>query len=415
MQSFTRLAAAILLGLAVAGSAFAAAPHAGSEPAGSAPAGDKALNALYWQGQEALKKSDWNAALKRFVELERGLREKEPASADAAVYWQAYALAQAKRTTEAKSTVERLHRDFPDSRWGKEADTLVRQTQAPATAEVKSGGDEDIAETAVEGLLNAPPARAVPLLKKVLASQHSTKVKKRALFVLSQIDQADALDSVLDVARNNADPELRTEAIRMLGVSGDKHAVDRLRELYAANATPEVKHTIVQAWLTADRKDLILATARDEADPAVRREAIQALGAMNGSAELRQLLDATHDAANQRAIVQALGVAGDVDALGGIALGNQPEEVRAEAIQALGVAGDAGGAKRLVAIYPKLTAPKLREAALQGLIIAGDGDALVTLYRAASSKEEKKALLRAISIEGGDAALNVIEAELDKK
>ena len=139
---------------------------------------DQQLNQLYWQGHEALKNSDWNGALKRFTDLEKQLREKEPRSADAAIYWQAYALMQAKRATEAKAAVDRLHHDFPNSRWNKDADGLLRQTQT-ATARDASVDDEDIAEVAVEGLLNAPPERAVPLLKKVLQSQHSEKVKKQ--------------------------------------------------------------------------------------------------------------------------------------------------------------------------------------------------------------------------------------------
>jgi HEAT repeat protein len=377
-----------------------------------APA-DQQLNQLYWQGHEALKNADWNGALKRFADLEKQLRAKEPRSADAAIYWQAYALMQAKRSTEAKAAVDRLHHDFPNSRWGKDADGLLRQTQSAATRTAGSD-DEDIAEAAVEGLLNAPPERAVPLLKKVLQSQHSDKVKKRALFVLSQIDEGAALDSVVDVAKNSKDRELREEAIRMLGVSGEDRALQHLRELYAQSTDAEEKRTIVQAWLAADRKDLILATARTETDESVRRQAIEALGAMDASAELKQLFGATHDAANQRAIIQALGVAGDVHALTGIAESQQSEQIRGEAIRALGVAGDSGGAVALVALYPKMTTPPLRDAVLQGLLVAGDSKAMVGLYKQAHSKEEKQALLRVLTTMGDDATFDIIESELNK-
>jgi HEAT repeat protein len=380
---------------------------------------DKQLNQLYWQGHEALKKSDWSAALKRFADLEQQLRNKEPQSADAAIYWQAYTLVQAKRNTEAKTTVERLHHDFPNSRWNKDADALVRQTQVPTKidngAHDSQSADEDIAEIAVEGLLNAPPERALPLLKKVLQSQHSDKVKKRALFVLSQLDQDAALDAVVDVAKSSSDVELRQEAIRMLGVSGEERAIERLRDLYASSKDAGEKRTIVQAWLTADRKDLILAAARNEADEKVRREAIQALGALDGSKELKQLFDTTHDAPNQRAIIQALGVAGDVQSLSAIAEGQQPDEIRIEAIHALGVAGDEGGAQTLVKLYGHANTPALRDAVLQGLIVAGDTDALLQLYREAKSKEEKQALLRVITTQNDEAALNIIELELNKK
>jgi HEAT repeat protein len=417
MQVMTRLTLRALFAAALA-AAMATAPMIASGMAEDAMApASKELNQLYWQGQESLKQSDWNTALKRFVELEKQLRAKEPQSADAAIYWQAYALLQAKRATEAKAAVERLHHDFPASRWSKDADALLRQTQ-PAAATVResaraaAGSDDDIAEIAVEGLINAPPERAVPLLKKVLQSQHSDKVKKRALFVLSQIDEDAALDSVVDVAKPSSDPALREEAIRMLGISGEDRAIKRLGELYATSKDPRERRAIIQAWLVTDRKDLILASARNEADDSVRQAAIQALGALDASSELKQLFDSTKDPASQREIIQALGVAGDVKSLTAIAEGTQPDEIRVEAIQALGVAGDEGGSAALVRLYPKAGTPALRNAVMQGLLVAGDGDGLLQLYRQAKTKEEKQALLRIITATNSDAALDVIESEL---
>jgi len=413
----TRLTLRALFAAAIAAAAALAPMVArGMAEDAMAPA-RKELNQLYWQGQESLKQSDWSTALKRFAELEKQLRAKEPQSADAAIYWQAYALLQAKRTTEAKATVERLHHDFPASRWSKDADALLRQTQpAAATARESAGAaagdDDDIAEIAVEGLMNAPPERAVPLLKKVLQSRHSDKVKKRALFVLSQIDEDAALDSVVDVAKTSNDPALREEAIRMLGVSGEDRAIKRLGELYAVSKDPRERRAIIQAWLVADRKDLILTSARNEADGSVRQAAIQALGALDASSELKQLFDSTKDPASQREIIQALGVAGDVKSLTVIAEGTQPDEIRVEAIQALGVAGDEGGSAALVRLYPKAGSPALRDAVMQGLLVAGDGDALLQLYRQAKTKEEKQALLRFITTTNSDAALDVIESEL---
>ena len=413
MYVMTRITARAFLAIALA-MAAAVSPlttHAASEEA-MAPSGDKQLNQLYWQGQEALKQSDWNAALKRFAELEKQLRAKEPKSADSAIYWQAYALLQAKRATEAKAAVERLHHDYPDSRWGKDADALLRQAQPATSAQANTAsGDEDIAEIAAEGLMNAPPERAVPLLKKVLQSQHSDKVKKRALFVLSQIDEDAALDCVVDVAKTSSDPGLREEAIRMLGVSGEDRAIKRLSELYASSKDAREKHAIIQAWLVADRKDLILASARNETDTNVRRQAIEALGALDASKELKDLFDSTHDATNQRAIIQALGVAGDVKSLAAIAESQQSDEVRIEAVHALGVAGDEGGSQALLRLYAKAS-PALRDAVLQGLIVAGDSDALLQLYRQAKTKEEKQALLRVITATGSEAALDAIESEL---
>ena len=399
------LAAALTLAL---GSRLAAAASEGD----MAPA-DKASNQLYWDGQASLKKGDWNAALKHFQDLEKLLRDKEPKSADAALYWEAYTFVQAKRTTEARSTIERLHREFPSSRWSKDADALLQQTRpASAKTENANSDDEELADIAVEGLMNAPPERALPLLKKVLQSNHALKTKKRALFVLSQLGDDAALDVVIDTAKSSNDPELRAEAIRMLGVSGDDRAIARLREIYASSKDAHEKRQIIEAWLVADRKDLVLASARNEPDPSVRAKAIETLGALDASDELKQLFDSTQDADNRHAIIQALGVAGNTAGLAEIA-GNAklPEDTRAEALQSLGVAG---ADDKLMQFYQHADTPKLREAALQGLLVTGDSDAVLQLYRQAKSVEEKKALLRILATMNDDDAINAIEAELDK-
>jgi hypothetical protein len=401
-----------LLGLAIL-LAFAVAPAFAAGENAIAPS-DKASNALYWQAQAALKQSDWSTALQRFAELEKLLRKNEPKSVDAALYWEAYTLAQAKRTTEAKAVIERLRREFPESRWSRDADALLAQMQ-PAAKLDPGLVDDDLADIALQGLLNAPPERALPLLKKVLAGQRSIKVKKRALFVLSQLETDEAMNVVLDTAKNAREPELRHEAIRMLGISGEKTAIERLAEIYASSNSANEKAGVIEAWLIAGRKDLVLKTARDESDPAVRRKAIETLGAMGASDELRQLFDATQDAGNRRAIIQSLGVAGNTTALTSIA-GNTtlPQNERVEALHALGVAGDHGGQAALVDLYAKADTPALRDAILQGLMIAGDTDAVVKLYRNARTTDEKKALLRILTTMDDDKAIDAIEHELSQ-
>lgn len=395
----------LVIALALAGEpAFAANEN-------DAPPTDKASNALYWQGQTALKQSDWSTALQRFVELEKQLRKNEPKSVDTALYWEAYTLTQAKRTAEAKNTIERLRREFPDSRWSRDADALLAQMQ-PATKLDPGAMDDDLAYIAVQGLLSAPPERALPLLKKVLASDRPIKVKKRALFVLSQLDTDEAINVVIETAKSGREPELRREAVRMLGISGNRTAIEHLTGIYASSSATEKKE-VIEAWLIAGRKDLVLKAARDESDPAIRRKAIETLGAMGASNELYQMFDATKDAANRRAIIHSLGVAGNTSALNAIASNTTlPQAERVEAMHALGIAGDRGGRTALADLYTKADTPALRDAALHGLLITGDGDAVKKLYQSARTTEEKKALLRVLTQMDDDAAMDVIEQEL---
>ena len=389
-------------------------------PAQAAPDGDmapsdKQLAELYWQGQESLKKSDWTGALERFRRLEASLRKSEPASADAAIYWQAYALLQAKRSTEAKATLDKLKRDYPDSRWSKEAESLMRQSQGGSNPASGSSGDNDeLAEIAVTGLMQAPPERAIPILRKVLQGSHSIEIKKRALFVLSQLDEDAALAVLGEIATSSNDPELRGEAIRMLGISGEDKAIERLRTIYASSKNSEEKRSIIQAWLIADKPGLVMQSARTETDEELRKAAIQALGAMDATKELRELFGSEKSVENRKSILQSLGVAGDTKSLNEIAASNEPEEIRIQAIEALGIADDESAGENLVRIYTTASSPQIREAALHGMLISDDSESMLKLYKQAKNKEEKQALLRMLTLTDSDATLDLIESELDK-
>ncbi|UXI68882.1 HEAT repeat domain-containing protein [Tahibacter amnicola] len=374
---------------------------------------DKELEALYWRGHEALKESNWPVALERFRRLEAQLVEKEPKAADAAVYWQAYALVQARRIDEARRTVERLHEKYPESRWNKDAVTLIRQTQpTPPPGSVDALGDDELADTAIMALMSAPEERAIPLLQKVLRGKYSEKVKKRALFVLSQFETSEARTIIANVARDGS-PSMRNEAIRMLGISGDSSAIERLSEIYR-NAPVEVRREVMQAWLVADRPDLLRDAAKEETDENVRRDAINALGAMGATTELASILDDLPDEESQRAIVHALGVGGDVEQLRRIAESAKSESIRKEALQAIGIAGSDAASKVLIDLYGKSDAPGWHESVLQGLMVAGNTKALRQLYTIAKTREEKQQILKILTASGDDAALDVIEEAINK-
>lgn len=387
-----------------------AAPLALAVPAGAdVKTADKEINELYAQGQDALAKSSWRVALDRFKLLEQRMVERGEANVDTAIFWQAYVLIQAKRPTEARREVGRLHDNFPQSRWIGEADALLRQNEVPV--EAAAGNDSELAEIAVEGLMHAPPERALPLLKKVLAGKQPEKVKRRALFVLSQIESDDALATLTGVARSG-DPALRGEAIRMLGLSGDAKALSELSSLYKSASAAD-KRDVLQAWLVADRKDLVFAAARDETDPELRDDAIQLLGAMDATAELRQLLPAVKEPELQGKIVQSLGVAGDIDGIVQVMAGNLAPSARLEAYRAIGIAGGKRASDALVGFYPRAASKEERDAILQGLLIADDAKSMTSLYKLAKTKEEKQQILRMLTTMDDDAAIDVIEQELN--
>lgn len=388
-----RMFKGMMLALMLAGSALAAPNDAEMAPSG------KQNQELYWQGHESLKQGRWEQAVERFRKLESRLRKDEPAAADAAIYWQAYAQSKANRVAESRATIERLQREYPQSRWLGEAERLTR-----------SGGEAeqegDLVEAALDGLISAPPARAIPLLKKVVEGNYSDRAKQRALFVLSQLDADEASAMVLQIARAGSG-ELRREAIRMLGISGGRGSVQALESL-AETGDPETQKTVLEAFMIAGHVEGILKVAQT-ADPAqteLRVHAVQLLGALGATAQLEQLLAGSRDKEVSRTILDALGVAGAVGSLAKFAESGADEELREQAIRAIGIGGGGGELERL---YGKLDSKALRQAALEGLMIAGDSAALTRLYRQATTDEERRAVLKMLSISGGDGAIDAIE------
>ncbi|MGH8241609.1 MAG: hypothetical protein ACREXP_31945, partial [Steroidobacteraceae bacterium] len=66
-------------------------------------------------------------------------------------------------------------------------------------------------------------------------------------------------------------------------------------------------------------------------------------------------------------------------------------------------------------IYSRSTDAEIKKAALEGMLIAGDEQGVLALYRSATTAEEKRALLRTLTMMDGDAALQAIDAALEGK
>ena len=373
---------------------------------------------LYWQGHEALGRSDWAAALENFRALERELSASKTESTDAAIYWQAYALSQARRQQEAATEVDRLRQKYPQSAWLDDAEALAagarepREPREPRPGREPRDEREDDALMALDALLAGGNGKAVPLLQRVLAGDHSDKVKGRAIFVLSQID-ASAADGALDgILRGAASPRLKAEAIRMIAAGGRRSSLDRLLPVYLESKDRAVRRGVLDAFLIGNRGDLMLKVIEGEGDARDRREAIEKLGAMGKRDELRTLYGTRRDPDDRRAVLRALGIAGARDGLLEVARSETDPELKAEAIRSVGIAGGKNSAAALVAMYTPDQPRRVREAVVEGLMIMGASGELVQLYRKETDPRLKRDLLQRISATDSDAALEIIDETL---
>lgn len=269
---------------------------------------------------------------------------------------------------------------------------------------------EELALAAMEGLMAQPSERALPIIKKVLAGTQTTLVKQRALFVLSQIDSPEA-DQILLQTSRSADAALRKEAIRSIGIGGRDKSLAALQEIYAAGDA-DVKEQVLHAWLIAGRKQEVYQAALNAKSDEEAGEAIHTLSVMGAVDELRKLGERAN--ASKR-LVDAYAISGDLASLRKIAEGNAEPEVRAEAVRKIGIISNDAARGALRDIYSRSAEAEIKRAALEGMLIAGDEQGVLTLYRAATTTEEKRALLRTLTMMDGDAALEAIDAALEGK
>lgn len=258
------------------------------------------------------------------------------ASADAALYWQAYAYSKAGRSKDALAAVRRLADAHPKSPWLDDARTLE--------VEIRGGADEDDAREDAElrliilgSRIQRDPAGTIPKLQAVLRGGEPLRVKKQALFVLSQSGAPEARRILADVARGAAHPELQKTAIEYLGILQDAEARKTLQEIYRTSSSPEVRHHVLEYLGIAQDHPFLAQVARQEKDLELRRRAIQSLGLGRPDRTGETLLSLYRDGNEpiRRAALEALFIQSNARALIGLARSEKNPALRREIVQYL--------------------------------------------------------------------------------
>jgi HEAT repeat protein len=266
---------------------------------------------------------------------------------------------------------------------------------------------EELKMAALEALMMAPSDRALPIVQKVLAGNNSDEVKMRALFILTQIGNDEAQEILLQLARDS-DGELQMEAVRMIGIGGDSTAMAGLSDLYATGS-PEIRESILHAYMIAGDTDAVFELAVNAPTDEEFEIAVHFLGVMGAVDKLQQL--PVRPGASE-SLIHAMSIAGDVDGLTQLALSATDSETQMNAIHGLGIAGGDEVGPTLLQIYGNTNDMEVKEAVMNGLMIAGDDDAVFQLYQNSSSTEEKTNLLRILVMMDSDAAMEAIDAAL---
>ena len=366
----------------------------------------------YARGTHALDEEHWDRAIEAFDSVVRMAGSK----ADAGLYWRAYALNKAGRAADALATIAQLRKAAPQSKWLNDARALemeIRQRSGQRTSP-ETEGDEDLKLMALNGLLNTDSERALPLLEKFLTgSGNSSKLRERALFVLSQSDSPRAREIVVRIARGQQSPDMQDTAIRYLGLFGGDASKQALADLYASSSDTSVKKAVLQSFMVSGEKARVLAAARGEKSEELRKSAIHLLGVMGAQPELWEMYQAEPSVEVKKSILHAMFVGGGSERLTEVARTEKDPELRKAAIHSLGVMGDKTGPV-LLSIYESDRDPEIRRQVLHGLFVQGNVKAIIQIARNEKDPELRKQAVSHLSHMGSKEATDFLVELLNK-
>lgn len=288
----------------------------------------------YREGTRAIDHHEYAkaiSAMDRVIEAKGGHKE-------GAYYWKAYAQSRIGRTNDALATLSELRKDDPQSRWLNDAKALEVEIRQDAGQHVSPDGqpDEDLKLLAINGLMNSDPARALPLLEKVLNdTKNPPRVRERALFVLARSNSPEAQSAVLRIAKGGGNPDLQMKALQYLAVAGGKNVTANLSEAYNAAKDVSVKRAALQGLFMAKARDQIIAIAKSEPNPELRMESIRFLGVLGADDVLLSLYNSETNADIKRSILDAFFERGDAKQIIALSRRENDPGLKRQAVQRL--------------------------------------------------------------------------------
>jgi HEAT repeat protein len=267
---------------------------------------------------------------------------------------------------------------------------------------------------AIQGLQHSDPEQAIPMLEKILQSAASPRLKERALFVLAQSNSPRARQAITAVAKGAGNPDLQRRAIQYLGTNGTRENRELLAEIYSASNDIDVKRRILRAFMVAGDRARVLAAATGESAPELRSEAVRQLGVMSAHDELWQLYQKENTLDVKKQILQAMFVGGNATRLIQLANAEQNPELRRTAIRNLGLMSSRQTAEALVGLYAKEKDVEIRKAVIQGLFTQGNATELVAIARKENDPAMRKEIVRRLSTMNSKVAIDYLLEILNK-
>ena len=232
---------------------------------------------------------------------------------------------------------------------------VLAQSGSPKAMEVlaniaRGQSNPELQRKAVEYLGMFGGQKSHQLLGEIYASSSDASVKRAILrsYMISGDKQ-----SLFNAAKNEKDESVKREAIRQLGLVGGQ---SELQQLYQAEPSVDVRREILQGFFLAGDSQKLVQAAQNEKDIDLRRTAIRNLGLIGGDASasaLQSIYAKETDRSLKGEVLNAYFLQGNAKALVAIAKSEKDPELKKVAVQKLSLMNSKEGNDYLMELLEK--------------------------------------------------------------
>jgi HEAT repeats/Tetratricopeptide repeat len=216
---------------------------------------------------------------------------------------------------------------------------VLAQSGSPQAREVlgkiaRGQSNPDLQSKAIQYLAMFGGADSRKTLAEVYASSSDPSIKRA---ILRAYMIGGDHEHLFEAAKNEKNEDLKREAIRQLGLV---HAQNELQQLYRTDNSPAVRRELLQAFFLAGDAPKLLEAAQSDKDPELRRTAIRNLGLIHSddSAKALQSIYAKEtDRGVKEEVLNSYFLQGNAAAIVAIARNEKDPELKRTAVSKLSI------------------------------------------------------------------------------
>jgi HEAT repeats len=216
---------------------------------------------------------------------------------------------------------------------------VLAQSGSPQAREVlgkiaRGQSNPDLQSKAIQYLAMFGGSESRKILAEVYGSTSDPSIKRS---ILRAYMIGGDREHLFEAAKNEKNDDVKREAIRQLGLV---HAQSELQQLYRSDNSPAVRRELLQAFFLAGDASKLLEAAQSEKDPDLRRTAIRNLGLIHSddSAKALQSIYAKEtDRGVKEEVLNSYFLQGNAAAIVAIARNEKDPELKKTAVSKLSI------------------------------------------------------------------------------